>query len=318
MLMINKTSGVALLLLTCLLSVSLFVSGQTRASAHKALQQRESTVIFAVSGGSGNLGASMEPLVIIEGSEYKNPLDGSSSAEELAQFASTYYRKGRKYRVLSGGGEAGSLTVKKDTKDAECARSGAEVNLSTSAKLNRNVMVLATNSTSLGSAAGSRRPPTPDERAAAVRLAKQAYTAKGVSAGLLPTLETVNLTAMDLDRDGKAELVGSFVVKKSKGGAARYVLFLLAEPQGKDYRASVSNYEKFTNEDVMSGGDIDWIGANGVYTERLVDQLDLDGDGTGEVITVTNGLEGDTYHIYKKTDGKWNSIYEFGKYRCAF
>jgi hypothetical protein len=243
---------------------------------------------------------------------------GDSDAAELSKFARSYYRPGQKYRLLSGGGEAGTVVVKKDTKDAECARTGAEVKLDTKVRFNRNVMALATNSDALGRASSSRRPPTPSERAAVLRLVKQTYQAKGVPASLLPNLETVNLTATDLNRDGKAEMIGSFVVKKLKGGAARYVLFLLAEPQGSDYQAGVTTYERYTNEDVMSGGDIDAIGSGGIYTERLVDQLDLDGDGAGEVITLVNGFEGDTYHIYKKTDGKWRSVYEFAKYRCAF
>ena len=135
----------------------------------------------------------------------------------------------------------------------------------------------------------------------------------------MPALDTVNLTAMDLDGDGKAELVGSYVVKKIKGGQERYVLFLLAEPVGNNsYKAGVTGYAHYTQKDIMSGGDIDSIGQGGLYTERLVDQLDLDNNGTAEVITVSNGFEGDSYMIYGKKGGGWQKIYEFGKYRCAF
>jgi hypothetical protein len=312
-----NSSKLALMWLMSLLLAFGFTDNQVRVSGQQRAETK-SAVVFAVFGGSAVGSGTMEPFVIIEGGEYKNPVAGDSTAEELSQFAGSYYRAGQKYRLLSGGGEAGSVTVKKDTRDQECERSGAEVKLETKVKFNRNVMALATNSDALGRAKSSRRPPTPEERAAVVRLVKQAYLAKGVSAGLMPTLETVNLTAVDVNSDGKAELAGSFVVKKTKGGAARYVMFLLAEPQGNDYRAVVSNYQKYTNDDVMSGGDIDAIGAGGIYTERLVDQLDLDADGTGEVITIFNGFEGDTYHIYKKAGGGWRSVYEFGKYRCAF
>ena len=185
-------------------------------------------------------------------------------------------------------------------------------------KFNRNVMALATNSESLGKAKGSRRAPTAAERAEAIRLAKKAFEAKGTPAAVLSTLEVVNLTSMDLDMDGKAEMIGAFVVKKTGKAAARSVLFLIAEMQGQNYRAALSNYEQFTSKDIMSGGSLDSIGSDGIYTERLVDQLDIDSDGTGEVISITNGFEGDTYKIYSRKAGTWQSVYEFASYRCAF
>lgn len=290
---------------------------QTRAVGQQAKQSK--TVIFAVNGAGGsNGGASMEPIAILEGGNLNAPVAGDSDTEELKRFATDYYRPGQKYRLLFGGGEAGSVTVKKDARESECFRAGADVSLATKVQLNRNVMALATNSAELGRAQSSRRAPTAAERAAMMRLVKQAYRAKGVPASLLSTLETVNLTATDLDRDGKAELIGSFVAKKTKGGAARYVLFLIAIPKGDDYQAGVSNYEPYQNKDIMSGGSLDNIGAEGIYTERLVDQLDVDGDGMNEVFTVTNGFEGVGYKLYKKQNGKWTAAYEFSSYRCGF
>ncbi|HEX8920899.1 MAG TPA: hypothetical protein VF766_05450, partial [Pyrinomonadaceae bacterium] len=136
-------------------------------------------------------------------------------------------------------------------------------------------------------------------------------------AALMPGLMTINLTALDLDNDGKSELVGSFVVKKQKQSPARYALFLFAEPKGASYQTTVLQYEQYTDSDLMSGATIDAI-ENGVYLERLVDALDIDGDGASEVVTERDGFEGDSYFIYKKQGGKWNQIYEFSNYRCAF
>ena len=261
--------------------------------------------------------AYMVPFVIIEGGQFKPPIAGDSDADEILRFTDAYYSKGKKYRVLFGGGEAGSLTVKKSNKDEECSRSSADVALRITARLNRNVKALATDSPSLGGSKGTRRPPTAAERAALMPLVRAAFKEKGLPAALLPSLMTLNLTALDLDHDGKAELVGSFVAKKLKGAAARYALFLFAEPQGNSYRTTVFQYAKFTDDDIMSGADLSAI-ESGVYVEMLVDALDLDGDGMLEVITETTGLEGDGYTIYKKQGGKWNPVYEFSNYRCAF
>ena len=300
------------LLITSLALASLFVG-----SAAQPLQENSNaTVLFTVYSMMPQ-NPYMVPFVIIENGQFKQPIAGDSDEAEMQSFASAYYSKGRKYRVLFGGAEAGSLTIKEANKDKECSRSSADVALRSSAKLNRNVMALATNSSSLGGAKSTRRPPTPAERAALMPLVQAAYKQKGVPAALLPGLMTVNLTALDLNNDGKSELVGSFVVKKQKGGAARYALFLFAEPKGTSYQTTVLQYERFTDNDLMSGATIDAI-ENGVYLERLIDGLDLDGDGTSEVVTERDGFEGDSYFIYKKQGDKWNKIYEFANYRCAF
>jgi hypothetical protein len=299
-----------------LIALSLVISftvdvPQARAEPQQGGPSR--TVVFVVSARSLPT-AGIEPILIIEQGQYKNPVAGDSDPVEIKRFVADYYRKGQEYRVLFGGG----LAVKRSTEDEECFRTGAEVTLRSQAKLNTNVMALATNSDSLGRAEGSRRAPTAAERAAVLPLARNAFKQKGVPASLLPTLQTVNLTATDLDGDGKAELAGSFVVKKRKGGQQRYVLFLLAEPQNDSYRAVLTEYASYTQKDIMSGGNIDAIGAGGIYTERLVDQLDLDADGASELITKTDGFESVSYTIYGKRNGQWAKVYEFGNYRCAF
>jgi len=310
-------SCIALLVSIALSLVPSFTVDARHAKAGPSQGGQARTVVFIVSAHTLPV-AGIEPILIIENGQFKNPVAGDSDPEEVSRFAADYYRKGQEYRVLFGGGRAGTLTVKESTKNMECFRTGAEVTLRSQARLNKNVMALATNSASLGRETGSRRAPTAAERAAVLPLARNAFKQKGVPAALLSTLQTVNLTAIDLDGDSKAELAGSFVVKKRKGGQRRYVLFLLAEPQNEGYGAVLTGYESFGQKDVMSGGNIDAIGAGGIYTERLVDQLDLNADGASEVITITDGFEGVSYRIYGKQNGQWAKIYEFGNYRCPF
>src|SRR5918912_2185332 len=178
------------------LSLLLAVSFVGKTAQTKTLQEGnpKATILFVVSAGQLP-NASIVPFVIIEQGKYKQPVGGDAEASELSSFSNTYYSKGRKYRVLFGGGEAGTLIIKKSNKDEECARSSADVALQSQAKLNRNVMALATNSSSLGGAKSTRRAPTPTERASLMPLVQAAYKQKGVPASLLPSLTTVNLTA---------------------------------------------------------------------------------------------------------------------------
>ena len=312
---LRRSSLFSVLLVAALLLATLFAGTGAGAGPLQESSPNQ-TVVFVVSAAELPA-ASVVPILVIDRGQFKAPVAGDSDAEEISRFSDAYYSKGRKYRVLFGGGEAGSLTVSKSNKDVECGRTSADVVLSTQAKLNRNVMALATNSDSLGKAKNSRRPPTAAERAALMPLVQAAYKRKGVPAALLPSLMTVNLTALDLDDDGKSELIGSFVVKQQKGVPARHVLFLLAEPQGNSYRTTVLQYERFTKKDIMEGAALTAI-ENGVYLERLVDVLDLDGKGASEVVTVRDGLEGDGYYVYKRQGGSWKKAYEFSNYRCGF
>jgi hypothetical protein len=311
----QHTSLISSLSVASLLLASLFV-GSTAETKSQQGNDSQATMLFVVSAPQPSL-ASIVPVAIIENGQFKQTVAGDSDQNEVLTFSNAYYSKGHKYRLLFGGGDAGSLTIKNSNKDSECAKTSADVMLKTQVKLNQNAMALATNSDSLGKGKSTRRSPTPAERAALMPLVKAAYKKMGVPASLMPSLTTLNLTALDLDSDGRSELIGSFVVKKQKGGAARYVLFLFAEPEGNSYRTTVLQNERFTKADIMAGAAITAID-NGVYLERLVDALDVDGDGASEVVTIREGLEGDGYAIYKKQNGKWDKAYEFSNYKCGF
>jgi len=306
-------------LLVSFVTLSLMPLSAGSAPQIKAMMKEQATptVVFVLSE-SGLPQAWIEPILIIEQGQYKKPITGESSDEEISRFIADYYRKGQKYRMLFGGGEAGTFTVEKSNPEGDCSRTGAQGIAQTKAGLNRNVMALATNSSQLGHKQGSRRAPTAAERASAVSLAQNTYRQKGVPASLLGNMKTINLTATDLNGDGKAELIGTFVVRKTRRGQARYILFLLAEPQGRSYRTGIANYGKLTSRDAQGGLSLDEIVDGGIRTEKLIDQLDLDGDGAAEVMTTERSYESVSYTFYKKQQGQWKNFYTSGGYTCAF
>jgi hypothetical protein len=151
------------------------------------------------------------------------------------------------------------------------------------------VMVLATDAPRVARASGFRRPPTAEERAIALDSARQAFERHGVSP---VDLKVVNLTATDVDGDGRAELFGSYSVGLNN-------LFQFLEP-GPAYANVI---ERFNRADDSAQRQMD---------ERLVDHADLDGDGIGEVVTIRGSSEGFYYAIYQKKDGRWRQVYEGG------
>ena len=93
---------------------------ETQVAAQKSGDQN-STVVFCVSS-YGAAEIAIAPILIIDAGKWSNPVAGDSDSSELTQFASKYYGSGQKYRLLSGGGDAGVVAVNKPTLDSECAR----------------------------------------------------------------------------------------------------------------------------------------------------------------------------------------------------
>jgi hypothetical protein len=57
----------------------------------------------------------------------------------------------------------------------------------------------------------------------------------------------------------------------------------------------------------------------GIYHEMLLDTLDYDADGTGEIFTHVRSFEGAGFMVYKRgAGGKWTKVFEGSNYHCAF
>jgi hypothetical protein len=261
-------------------------------------------------------GAHIAPLVgVIEGRLIEPP---SAESDSFSEFASRYYRAGQKYRLLFGGGEAGTATVKSGPdKESECARAQASVELETTARINGLVMGLATASGALGRKTSSRRFPTADERTTVSDMAKGIFRQKGVAAAALENMKTINMTATDLGGDGKAEVIASFIVRTAQKNAAVHHLFLIAAHEANGLDVDLMRYSRTNAGDLPGGASLDDVD-QATLTEVLVDQLDLNDDKMAEVITMTTSFEGATYKIYRKQKGQWATVYEFYGYRCAY
>ncbi|MFP5262832.1 MAG: hypothetical protein ACLGJB_13085 [Blastocatellia bacterium] len=261
-------------------------------------------------------GSYVEPLVGMIQGRYIEPPSGAS--ENFEQFADRYYRAGQKYRLLFGGGEAGAATVKGwSGKASDCGRSRAGVELETTARIGGLVMGIATNSETLGRGAPSRRFPSAKERAAASEIAQKIFRQKGVPQASLQSMKTINMTAIDLNGDGKMEVVASFTARANERGEAVHHLFLIAQPDGDGFDVGLMRYARTARRDLPQGASLADVD-EAVLTEVLVDHLDLDNDKVNEVITMTMGFEGATYKIYRMQKGQWVTIYEFYSYRCAY
>jgi hypothetical protein len=264
------------------------------------------TVIFSVKKYEASV--QIEPVVILRGRTYAPPpvdesdVTGGDVAAAAKRFIGEHFKTGRQFRVLFGGGEDGSVSVVKYVEPG-CVGMYAEVSAQTSARLGGEVQALATNSRTIGAGPSSRRAPTDAERAAALDLARAAFARNGATPALVKKMETFNLTAADLDRDGKFELIGSFRIENNTDQTFdAHTLFMIFEPAGLGLRPALTWHHR--------GGEAEYA------DRRLVDHADLDGDGVSEVIAEGHYYESNDYFIYKRQQGRWRMAYQGGGGGC--
>jgi hypothetical protein len=261
-------------------------------AASRAVAQPRRTLVFAVSAESGD--GSMDAVVAVDGKLLRAPYNDEQKDKQKS-FGAQYFATGKVYRLIFGGGEAGTVTVKKWSEG--CNNIHAEVTPSTSVRLGGKVMALATNSETLGKHGSARRPPTDSERAQVMTLMKSIYTQRRTPASLIASIKVTNITVTDLDGDGKYEFIASFM-STAKNKFERD-LFLIAHQQGAAMRADLVKFQPYQPppEEFLSSID-------------FVDQLDLDGDGMGEVFAQQGGFDGYAYLIFKKVGGRWRQVHD--------
>jgi len=258
----------------------------------QAATRADGILVCAVSG-EGDAEMSLDPIVMVRKGRLEAPYAEYNDTAQ-SRFAGSYFKSGRKYRLLFGGGEAGTATISKW--DKGCNNIHANAAVESSVKLHGQIRALAVSGDNVGRKTSARRAPTDEERAAVMELVKKIYTSKATSAGLLRTLQTTNLTATDLDGDGNFEMIGSFVIAtKDK---RRRDLFLIAKPDGAAYKAELANFQAYK------------LPPEGFDSEiKFVDQLDVNGDGLGEVFATQTGFDAYAYIIYQKRNGRWLKVY---------
>lgn len=296
---------------TVALTIFLSVIGNPLSAQKIASSSRKSVkpIIFAVL----NDGLSLEPVAYIDKGKLEEMVTGSDEPAAILTFDKAYYKKGTAYTLIFGGAAAGTSSVKSSNPNAECSKNVATAVTKTSkTPLKGNVMALATNAPSK-STAGFRRKPTAAEKIEADSIAKAEFAKQKLTPKVL---RFHNLTAVDLDNDGTAEIVGSYWVDIDK--TTRGLLFLIAgKGNSGKYTVGYEEYRRVDQGNIMGGGSIKDVDG-GIYNELLLDFYDIDGDGTGEIFTYVPGYEGAGFNVYRRNGSKWTRTFEGSNYHCAF
>lgn len=305
-----KKTNFSILTACCLvISLTYSVSFAQKRTTKPAPKQK--TIVFAVLDD----GRTLEPIGAIEKGELTEAASGMGDQKVLTAFANTYYKPKTAYNLIFGGAPSGTVTVKSSDTKSECGKNLAQATtVSSKAKIKGLVMGLATNGKTIATTS-YRRMPTFPERAEIEDLVRAEFIKQGVSANAVKNMKYHNLTALDVDADGKAEMVGSFWAENSD--KERNLLFFIAEKEASGkYIFGYSEYSKVTPADVMSGDLNDLNEGRG--HELLLDLMDYNGDKTAEIFTIAQAFEGNNFHVYGKRGGKWTRVFEGYNYHCAY
>jgi len=267
-----------------------------RSAVTASVQKSEpaGSLVCVVSGSDAESSeGNMDAVVLLTNGKLNQPYSEYNEAAQR-KFASEYFATGKSYRVTFGGGEVGSATI--TSFDMGCNNIHAKAKVHDNGKIPPRLSALATDSDSLGRKASARRPPTQPEREAMMKLVNQVYGAHKTAKPLFRLITTTNLTATDLDGDGKFEMIGSFVIQTIS--KARRDLFLIADPAGKNFKVAFEKFQAYRLPPEGFDSAVDFV-----------DQLDLDGDGIGEVFVQQHGFDAYSYSIYKKTNGRWTHVF---------
>lgn len=267
-------------------------------------------IIFAVLDN----GTTLEPIAYVTKNKLAEPVNGGDADNIISAFNKTYYKPATIYKLIFGGANAGVVKVKGSNPKADCRKNTATATTTSSkVQLKGLVMGLATNAPIKTTNAAYRRKPTPEEKLEMDALAKAEFLKEKLTPKVL---RYQNLTALDPDNDGKADLVASYWIEIDK--LTRGLLFFVASrgSNGK-YAVGYKEYRSVDQANMMSGAEITAVD-EGVYQEVLLDTFDYDGDGNGEIFTHQAGLEAGGFAAYKRNGPKWIKAYEFSNYHCGF
>jgi hypothetical protein len=296
----------------CAASGALLLSSLTTSAqrtAPKSAPKAARSMIFAVL----NDGTTLEPIAYVDKGRLSEPANGSDDPNIIATFNRTYYKPGAVYKLIFGGAESGKVTVKSSNYKADCSKNtAAAVTKAIKTPIKGLVMAIATNAAAKAGAVAYRRKPSPAEKDEIDDLVKAEFVRQKLSPKVL---HYQNLTALDVENDGKPELIGSYWIEVDKLTRA-LLFFIAAKGSSGKYSLSYKDYKSVDQSKVMSG-DIKAVD-DGSYHELLLDAFDYDADGVGEIFTSEAGFEGAGFYVYEKKGDKWSRVYEFSNYHCAF
>jgi hypothetical protein len=212
------------------------------------------------------------------------------------------YEVGEHLALFLGGQRQGEIKIEK-VLPLQCDSSAAVVSAGSPVHFTEGTRAIATNAKSIVPHARTRRQTAEEEKKYVKELAMKEFQKHGVpgEAAKLITIEQSIVTKID---QSESQLLIAYAYVKFKGVC--HEVFLLGRLDGSSAVTELARYHKTT--DVQEGTD-----GQGY---RFVDQLDMDGDGTDEIVVEVTGYESEEFRILKRVNGSWVRVHVGGQGGC--
>jgi hypothetical protein len=212
------------------------------------------------------------------------------------------YKVGEHLALFMGGQRQGAVRIKK-VMPLQCDSSAALVSADPSVHLAKDGMALATNAGNIRPHANSQHRADAEEQKYARQLAMNAFRKHGLPEELAKGIKVDQLIVTRVDESESKFVIGSLYVE-AKG--VRHEVFLIGKLDSSGATTELARYHKTT--DLADGMDSEDV--------RFVDQLDLDSDGTDEIVVEVTGYENEEFGIYRRRNGFWSQVHVGGQGGC--
>lgn len=212
------------------------------------------------------------------------------------------YKIGEQLELFLGGQQQGNVRIDK-VLPLQCDSTAAVLSADAKLKWEDGMMGLATNASGVTGHANAHREASAADKAAATKLAMVEFRKHGVQDALASTIQFDQLVVTRLDAASPESLI-AYVSIKAKSGV--HEVFLIAKLDGPAPTAEFTRYHLMKDvEDGMDSEDY-----------RFVDQLDLDADGTDEIVIEVHYYESEEFRILKRVNGSWIRVHAGGQGGC--
>ncbi|HXH65976.1 MAG TPA: hypothetical protein VNI81_02170 [Candidatus Limnocylindrales bacterium] len=266
---------------------------------------KEDRILFAVRGPQKGMTPEafvLDPIARINGATLAAPVpEGKDRGAASSNFERIYFRPGATYPLFFGGSELGSITVEK-AESISCESETATAKVSKPAPQGLDALAV-TNLEGIRAHDNWRHVATEEQRTEFVSLAGDYLKSHGAETFTIDRLKIPSLRATRLKPGGPDVLIGNVVlVEKNKV----HDLFLAIQFEPEKPQTLIASYH--VSNDLEDGKDR--------QQEKFLDQIDLDGDGTDEIVTISGYYESWDYAIYREQNGEWKLAYKGGGGGC--
>jgi hypothetical protein len=212
------------------------------------------------------------------------------------------YKVGERLALFVGGQRTGDVKITK-VMPLQCDSSAALVSADPPLHLAKDAMALATNAETVRPHVNRQDYADAVEEKYARQMAMNVFRKYGLPADLEKSIKADHLIVTRVDDSDSKLVIGSLYVEANR---VRHEVFLIGKLDSSGATTQLARYHKTT--DLEDGTDSEDL--------RFVDQLDLDGDGTDEIVVEVTGYESEEFGIYERRDGAWSQVHVGGQGGC--